>query len=237
VRSAEARSEFLSQISHELRTPLTSLTTFAHILDEKSDSLPKERIKAHAEVISRSARRLEMLINDLFDASDSETASFKLNLSMVDLPQVIADTANDFTPQIRSRDQEINVELDIPSDTKSHALADPVRISQIVTNLLSNASKYSWPGSVINVFCGLEGNKYIVKVADHGDGIDRTDISRVFTPFFRVDNADVRSIPGAGLGLTIVKSIVELHDGQIYIESEKEVGTTVSFTIPAIANA
>ncbi|MBC8452977.1 MAG: HAMP domain-containing histidine kinase, partial [Chloroflexi bacterium] len=146
MRSAEARSEFLSQISHELRTPLTSLTTFAHILDEKSGSLSPERIKAHAEVISRNARRLEVLINDLFDASGSETDSFKLNLSMVDLPRVVADTANDYTQNLRIRDQELNVDLDIAADSKFHAIADPERIAQVLTNLLSNASKYSWPG-------------------------------------------------------------------------------------------
>lgn len=234
IRSAEARSEFLSQVSHELRTPLTSLTTFAHILDEKSGSLSKDRIQAHSEVIGRSARRLEVLINDLFDASGSETGSFKLDLATVDLPQVIKDTANDYAHHVRTRDQELEVETDIPEEPKYQAIADPSRIAQVLTNIISNASKYSWPGSTIKVFCGLEDRKYIVKVSDHGDGISTDDTAKVFTPFFRVDNADVRSVPGAGLGLTIAKSIVELHDGQVYIESKKAVGTTVSFTIPAV---
>jgi signal transduction histidine kinase len=88
VRTAEARSEFLGQISHELRTPLISLTTFAHILDEKTESLSTERIKAHAEVISQSARRLEVLIDDLFDASGTETGEFKLDLSITICPSL-----------------------------------------------------------------------------------------------------------------------------------------------------
>lgn len=233
MRSAEARSSFLGQISHELRTPLTSLTTFAHILDEKADSLSRERVKAHSEVIGRSARRLEVLINDLFDASGSETDSFQLNLSTVDLPELISNTANDYAHHVRSRDQELTVDLDIPEGENHNAIADPDRIAQVVTNLLSNASKYSWPGSTINVFCGLEGNHYIVKVTDQGAGISREDTSKVFTPFYRVDNADVHAVPGAGLGLTIVKSIVELHDGQVFIDSEAGTGSTVSFTIPA----
>ena len=234
MRSAEARTSFLGQISHELRTPLTSLTTFAHILDGKSESLSRERIQAHSEVIGRSARRLEVLINDLFDASSSETGNFKLNLTSIDLPKVVVDTANDYAHHVRTLDQELVVDVDIPDGSKYEAIADPVRISQIVTNLLSNASKYSWPGSTVRVFCGLEGDKYIVKVVDHGTGISRENISKIFTPFFRVDAAEVRAVPGAGLGLTIVKSIVELHNGQVYIESEPDLGTTVSFTIPAV---
>jgi signal transduction histidine kinase len=234
MRSAEARSSFLGQISHELRTPLTSLTTFAHILDGKSETLSRERIQAHSEVIGRSARRLEVLINDLFDASGSETDSFKLNLTSVDIPQVVADTASDYAHHVRTLDQELVTDIDIPESSNYRAIADSVRIAQVVTNLLSNASKYSWPGSTLHAFCGLEGDKFIVKVTDHGAGISREDISKVFTPFFRVDSADVRAVPGAGLGLTIVKSIIELHDGQVYIESEKDSGTTVTFTIPAV---
>mgnify|MGYP003987094915 FL=1 len=234
IRSAEARSNFLGQISHELRTPLTSLTAFAHILDEKSDTLSRDRIKAHSEVISRSARRLEVLISDLVDVSGAETDSFELDLTTIDLPKVVSDTANDYAFHVSSRDQELTVDIDTTNGSSYRAIADSARIAQLVTNLLSNASKYSWPGSVINVFCGLECDKYIVKVTDRGGGISREDISKVFTPFFRVDNAEVRAVPGAGLGLTIVKSIVELHGGHIYIESEIDVGTTISFTIPAV---
>ncbi|MDG0866573.1 sensor histidine kinase [Candidatus Lucifugimonas marina] len=237
MRSAEARSSFLGQISHELRTPLTSLTTFAHILDGKSETLSRERIQAHSEVIGRSARRLEVLINDLFDASGSETDSFKLNLSTVDLPQIVSDTANEYAHHVRTLDQELEIDIDIPDESKYRAIADSVRMSQVITNLLSNASKYSWPGSTIHAFCGLENDKFIVKVTDQGAGISREDISKVFTPFFRVDAAEVRAVPGAGLGLTIVKSIVELHDGQVYIESEPDRGTTVSFTIPAVLSS
>jgi len=233
IRSAEARSVFLGQISHELRTPLTSLTTFAHILDEKSDTLTPDRIKSHSEVIGRSARRLETLIDDLFDVSGTETGTFKLSLASIDLPQVVQDTVDNYAQQARSRDQEIVFDIDIPANSKYHALADPLRIAQVVTNLVSNASKYSWPGSTINVLCSFENSKYIVKITDHGDGIKRENISKVFTPFYRVDNENVRSVPGAGLGLTIVRSIVELHDGHISIESELEIGTTVTFTIPA----
>lgn len=236
VRSAEARTEFLGQISHELRTPLTSLTTFSHILDSKSGSLSKERISSHAEVISRSARRLEVLIDDLLDASGTETGEFKLDLSTIDLSQVIADIINDYGHQVSIRDQKLTVDNEIPPDSNFHALADPVRIAQVVTNLLSNASKYSWPGSTINVFCTIEDSKYIVKVTDQGDGIEPSDLQNIFTPFFRADNEYVRSVPGAGLGLTIARSIIELHDGRISIESELNVGTTVTFSIPAFPN-
>lgn len=236
VRSAEARIEFLGQISHELRTPQTSLTTFAHILDEKTETLSTERIKSHAEVISRSARRLEVLIDDLFDASGAETGEFKLDLNTIDLPVVVANTINDYEHQLTIRDQELTVEIDVSSGSHFHALADPARIAQVVTNLVSNASKYSWPGSAINIFCAFEDGKYIVKVTDHGDGIKPDDLQKIFTPFFRADNEFVRSVPGAGLGLTICRSIVELHDGRISIESELNVGTTVTFTIPAFPN-
>jgi signal transduction histidine kinase len=236
VRSAEARSEFLGQISHEFRTPLTSLTTFAHILDEKTETLSTQRIKSHAEVISRSARRLEVLIDDLFDVSGAETGEFKLDLSIIDLPVAVASTINDYEHQVIIRDQELTVDIDVPPGSQIHALADPLRIAQVVTNLVSNASKYSWPGSTINVFCAFEDGRYIVKVTDHGDGIKPDDLEKIFTPFFRADNEFVRSIPGAGLGLTISRSIIELHDGSISIESKLGVGTTVTFTIPGFPN-
>jgi signal transduction histidine kinase len=236
IRASEARNDFLGQISHELRTPLTSLTTFAHILDSKAGTLPVERVKAHSEVISRSARRLEVLIEDLLDVSGAETGEFKLDLAIVDLPEIISPAAEDFAAQARSRDQEIMVDRDITNGHKYHALADPVRLSQVVTNLVSNASKYSWPGSDITVFCALENGRYIVKISDRCEGIKREDLQKIFTPFFRADNVNVRSVPGAGLGLTIARSIVELHDGNMSVESELEVGTTFSFTIPAFPN-
>ena len=236
VRSAEARSEFLGQISHELRTPLTSLTTFAHILVEKPDTLSTERIKSHAEVISRSSRRLEVLIDDFLDASGTETGEFTLDLSTIDLPVIVANTITDYEHQVTIRDQNLTVDIDVPLGSQFHALADPARIAQVVTNLVSNASKYSWPGSTINIFCALEGSKYIVKVTDQGDGIKSDDLQKIFTPFFRADNEFMRSVPGAGLGLTISRSIIELHDGSISIESELGIGTTVTFTIPAFPN-
>ena len=172
----------------------------------------------------------------MFDASGTEAQSFKLNLTTVDVWQVISDTASDYSHHVKTRDQVLDVEIDIPENANREAIGDPARIAQVLTNLLSNASKYSWPGSKITVFCGLEKNNFIVKVLDRGDGINRNDLAKVFTPFFRVDNAEVRAVPDAGLGLTIVKSIVELHDGQVYIESEKGRGTTVSFTIPTLAS-
>ncbi|MCH8177771.1 MAG: HAMP domain-containing histidine kinase [Proteobacteria bacterium] len=179
LRDAESRSEFLARISHELRTPLTSLTTFAHILDSKSETLSRERIRAHSEVVSRSARQLEVLINDLLDASGSESGTFRLELADIDLPGVVSAAVADFAPQARIRDQLISIDIDIPANSIFHALADPVRIAQVVTNLVSNASKYSPPGSQIDVVCCLENESYVVKITDHGYGIKHDDLQKV----------------------------------------------------------
>jgi signal transduction histidine kinase len=115
--------------------------------------------------------------------------------------------------------------------------ADQDRIEQVLTNLISNASKYSGEGKTVDVSAEAQGSRLWISVTDHGIGISKEDQEQLFTSFFRAANKETRSVPGTGLGLVIAQSLVELHDGEVFVESDTGIGTTVKFYLPGYMDA
>jgi PAS domain S-box-containing protein len=222
------KSDFVSIVSHELRTPLTSIKGYLDlVLMEAAGKINKQQ-SSFLEIAKGNAERLHNLVSDLLDLSRIESGKVELDVRVVSLPriarQVAASLQNEF------EDRGLTLILEVPEDLPE-VFGDPGRVTQILTNLLSNAYKYTPRGSA-TVRAGIDGHFLRVDVVDTGLGITREDQERLFTRFFRADDASVRQQTGTGLGLNITRSLVEMHGGEIYVESEPGVGSTFSFTLP-----
>lgn len=232
-RIADARSDFLSTVSHELRTPLTSISAFTDILSRnQSENLSVRQIEQLA-IVRRSTDSLTELIDDLLDVSRADTGRLDIAKAPFEIQDFFLEFTTDAERMIDSRNQSL-----IPSNVRKPTWinADGGKIVQILNNLVSNASKYSPPGSEIAVSAKIESGKLKVEVIDWGMGISTNDLANVFTPFFRASNPETQQESGTGLGLAIVKSLVSLHGGEVELESTLGEGTKVRFWIPGITS-
>jgi PAS domain S-box-containing protein len=223
------KNEFVSLVSHELRTPLTSIKGFTDlILDGDAGEVSEEQTE-YLRIIQQNADRLVALINDLLDISRIESGRIKLERRALDMGAVVQFVVATLEPQIRAKGQSLAVELPpiVPP-----VLADHDRMVQVVTNLLSNAYKYTPAGGSISLAAHAEEDMLRVSVTDTGVGIAAEDQPKLFTRFYRVDNSLTREVGGTGLGLAIVKSIVEMHDGRVGMSSALGQGSTFFFTVP-----
>jgi signal transduction histidine kinase/DNA-binding response OmpR family regulator len=231
VRQADqAKSEFVSLVAHEMGTPLTSIRGYADVLLKGcSEPLPQDQVLQYLRIIRGNVDRMQALLSDLRDISRIETGHLKLSLNPIDLGDALKEALEVTRGQIESRSQRLTVEL--PQGLPK-VNADPARLAQILINLISNAYKYTPEGGRILVQVRTQGDYVRCAVVDTGIGISVEDQESLFTKFFRSDNPDVQERQGTGLGLCIVKNLVELQGGQIQVESEIGKGSTFWFTIP-----
>lgn len=224
-----ARKQFLSSVSHELKTPLTIISGFIDLLASPGDVQSQEERQETFTIIRRNADHLNVLINDILDISRLDAGTFKINPLPMSMNSLISDLEASFQSLLRTKTQTLAVE--IPED-EVWIRADESRISQVITNLVSNASKYSPDGTVITLGCEIDGDRAHVTVADQGVGLTEEEQKGLFNAFFRADNETTRKVSGTGLGLVIAKSITELHGGEIRLESQLGEGTTIEFWLP-----
>ncbi len=230
-RLDELKSQFVSVAAHELRTPLASINGFIEmLLDEDFGPLNTEQ-REYLEIVQRSAGRLLFITNNLLDATRIETGRIELVLTPADLPALAETVAAEFEPQLDAKSQRLT--LRAPPGLPA-ALCDQARTQQIVGNLLSNANKYTPHGGsiTISVEPAEEEGFLQVAVTDNGVGIPDEDQQRLFDLFFRAESAHLVDAGGAGLGLFITRSLVELHGGRIWFESEVDHGSTFYVTFP-----
>ncbi|WP_156687761.1 SpoIIE family protein phosphatase [Mycobacterium sp. Marseille-P9652] len=222
-----AKTAFLTNVSHEFRTPLTLL--LGPIDDALADAPPGSALAERLSVAARNGRRLQRLVDSLLDFSRIEAGRANADLVCADVGALTAHIASSFTELCRRAGLELIVDC-------GPALAD-VDASMwetIVLNLLSNAVKYTMSGS-ISVEVGADATHCLVAVRDTGVGIAADDLDRLFERFYRADNARGRSVEGAGIGLSLVRGLVELHGGSVGIASELDSGTTVTIRLPLSA--
>ena len=224
------KSEFVSLVSHELRTPLTSIKGYIDLLMDGDAGELTEEQQEYLEIAKNNADRLVALINDLLDVSRIESGRMELNRTPLDLTHLIADAAQSLRPQLEAKGQRLVLELNEKLPT---VLGDADRVTQILTNLLSNAYKYTPAGGTITVAAQAgEKDCICVDVRDTGIGLSAEEQGKLFTKFFRAKNRTTQEVGGTGLGLTISRSLVEMHGGEMTVASTPDEGSTFSFTLP-----
>jgi two-component system phosphate regulon sensor histidine kinase PhoR len=229
VRRLEiVRRDFVANASHEIKTPLTAIRGFAEML-LSSDPPPRDA-RNHLEIILRHSERLSRLVEDLLELSRLESGTFTLEPEELDLAALAAKLGRELEPRLRER----GISIRIQAEAAPHAFADARAVEQILQNLLDNALKYSDPDREIDVRVSAQGDSVRVDVADRGIGIPEADRARIFERFYRVDRGRAREQGGTGLGLSIVKHLVQASGGDVWVESTPGVGSTFSFTLPAI---
>jgi signal transduction histidine kinase len=222
------KSEFVSMVSHELRTPLTSIKGYAELLLEDKE-IGEER--ESLTIVRKNADRLLGLINDLLDLSRIEAGRLDLQRTSLDLARLIPEVAGSLRPLIETKRQRLRLDL---GDALPAVWADADRVTQILTNLISNAHKYTLVDGSITVAARRDNGFVCVDVSDTGIGLSPEDQAQIFTKFFRVHDRSPQSSRGTGLGLVITRLLVELHGGRITLSSAPGQGSTFSFTLPAL---
>jgi signal transduction histidine kinase len=225
----EAKSEFVSMVSHELKTPMTSIKGYARLLQMGSGGEISEKQRSYLNIINTSVDRMDALVQDLLDISRIETGRLKLELEPVRLTIVVDDIVRLLGHEFEARQHTLSI--DVPR-TLPPVRADRMRLAQVLTNLLSNAYKYTSTGGSVGVRAEVQDGSVLCSVVDTGIGISPQDQKKIFQKFFRADQEFVRQAGGTGLGLSIAKSIVELQGGEMWFESEPGQGSTFSFTVP-----
>ncbi len=225
---AHFKSDLIAMVSHDLRTPLNSVTGSADLLQRNKQGNLTERQLRQIRAIQAGSRTLSFLISDLLAASSMEANQLELNVTTIDMDQFLADLESTFKPIFDSRNQTLRI-----STTARHRItADRLRLLQILGNLASNASKYSEAGKtvVIEILDVADGLRF--DITDQGLGISPEDQPHLFDSYFRGRHLPSKDIDGVGLGLFIVKKLVDLHGGTISVDSTIGVGSTFSVVLP-----
>jgi signal transduction histidine kinase/DNA-binding response OmpR family regulator len=231
VEADRAKSEFVSTVSHELRTPLTSIKGYTDLLHGGAVGAINDHQKRFLGIIKSNADRLTALINDLLDISRIESGRVKIKREPQKLIEIVHEVAESLREQIESKG--LRLELRIPDDIPD-IMGDRVRLNQIVTNMLSNAYKYTDEGWVRLSLSSLEG-AIRLDVADSGIGMSTEVQGKIFEKFYRADTPVMEGRGGTGLGLAITKELVELHGGRLWVKSEVGLGSTFTVILPAAA--
>ncbi|RKX99702.1 hypothetical protein DRP77_12830 [Candidatus Poribacteria bacterium] len=226
------KSDFVSLVSHELRTPLTAIQLgVSLVLDGKAGPI-NEKQRSSLEKVDRQVKRLTDLINDLLDLSRIESGRIQMKREPISLVDIAVSRLEEMKPQADSKGVKLDLEVEgeIPM-----TVGDEARIGQVITNLLSNALKFTPQGGQVKVRLSRQGDMILTEVIDTGPGIPEEERERIFDKFYQLSDFKTRSQGGSGLGLSIAKGIVEAHGGRIWVESEVGVGSNFKFLLPIIS--
>lgn len=234
LRSQEKfRREFLSNVSHEFKTPLFSIQGYIETLQDGLMEEDIEMAKTFLNKASKNVDRLNYLIQDLDEISKLESGKMVLNIEKFDIVELIKETKESLEDKAKAHN--IEIQLKTKPGTPYWVKADKHKISQVLVNLIENSIKYGKNGgkSQIRIFPLFE--QVLVEITDDGYGIEEKNLSRVFERFYRIDKSRSRGIGGSGLGLSIVKHIVEAHQQNVNVRSTEGIGTTFGFTLEKVS--
>jgi signal transduction histidine kinase len=221
------KGELISTLAHEMRTPLTSIKGYATALLMEEAAFSPETQREFLKFIDEECDTLQDLIHDLLESTIIDAGLMRLEFQ----PVLVARLTKDVIHDMALSGEKHRFLIDFPKDFPI-VEADPDRITQVLRNLLDNAVKYSPQGGLIIVRGEVARNEITVSVADQGIGIAPDDLNRLFDKFFRANSRAGRRVVGSGLGLPIVRAIVESHGGRVWAESHVDQGTTLYFTLP-----
>jgi PAS domain S-box-containing protein len=231
LRAQKAKEQFLANISHEIRTPINGIAGMAELL---SQSPTPEEQTTYLNAIRSAADNLKVIINDILDLASIESGKLKFEHIGFSVKDLLASLINSFS--VQAREKRIELKLDIEGQADTILIGDPVRLNQIMINLLSNAIKFTHSGT-IQVNCGVHrkhGRNYDIRfeVSDTGIGIPQDKLNTIFESFSQADESVTRKYGGTGLGLTIVRQLVELQKGKITVDSKEGKGSSFTVHIP-----
>jgi signal transduction histidine kinase len=228
------KGDFIGMISHELRTPLTAIAGYAECLEDDLAGTLTAPQREFVRAIQAGEGRIRAIVEDLLDFARLEAGTFKLACQPTDVVAVTRAELALLEPVAAAAHVQLDVQMAASSLTVQ---ADPMRLSQVLLNLIGNAVKFTPAGGKVSVEVGADGSDARVRVRDTGIGIAPEHLDKVFDRFFQVDAGATRVRGGAGLGLAIAKSLVERQGGRIGVESEVGQGTTFWFTLPLVVAA
>lgn len=222
--------DFVTMTAHELRTPLTAIKGYLSILREPK-KLKEGEQEEYLDKLSKSTERLGALVENVLNIAKIEQGGLALNLGPIKLPGLVQEMISEV--DYKAREKQIEIIFDKPTDLLPEVKADKLRIGQVILNLLSNAIHYTNPGGKVRVWIEPQENSLVTHVEDTGIGIPEQSIPHLFTKFYRVPGSSlVQQDKGTGLGLYITKSIIDMHKGKIWVESEIGKGSKFSFSLP-----
>ncbi|MFK4227248.1 ATP-binding protein [Streptomyces sp. NPDC019890] len=228
----QAKSDFLSTVSHELRTPLTSIVGYIELLKDDDTGPLAEPQRRMLDIVDRNANRLRALIEDLLTLSRIEAGTFSSQKSEIDLRRLVTSAVDTIKPAAEAG--SVRLEIDCP-EVPLVLEADSDQLDRVLMNLLSNAVKFTPSGGLVRVEAAADDGHAVLSVSDTGIGIPEEERKQLFSRFFRASNAVDAAIPGTGLGLTIVNTIVTNHGGTTEVHSQEGEGTTVTARLPLVA--
>lgn len=227
------KSEFLANVSHELRTPLNSIIGFADLLHEQVYGELNEKQLKSVGNISKSGKHLLNLINGILDLSKVEAGKMELSYKQFELASKLSIIKNLLSPIADRKNLQIEIDMD---SSLSSIYADEARFVQVMYNLVDNAIKFSYDNGFVKIGARKKGDMVEITVKDTGIGIKPENQSKLFKPFSQVDSFLSKQFQGTGLGLSLVKQIVQLHGGYIWFRSNPGEGSTFAFVIPIKGN-
>jgi len=233
LEASETLKKFLAMFSHELRSPLNSIIGFSELLTTQGDELPPETVQDFMKNINMSGRHLQQIINDILDLSKIEAGRMELHIASHPIAYFKENVERVLASDIAAK--QVHLEFDVSSEL-DELVVDQTRFKQILLNLVSNAVKFSNPSGTVTVKVERVENDIQFSVRDEGLGIRPEELPTLFKPFKQARSGKERNQGGMGLGLVITKKLVELHRGNIGIESEWGKGTTVMFRIPMVVD-
>lgn len=230
--ASKTKSDFIANMSHELRTPLNAILGFAEVLQTADiNPIDTDKITEYSDIIHMSAKQLLALINDILEIGELQNGTAALDARDKNLNDIVQACYRAAVDQAAGNKVELCCTLD---DAAIAVKADTGKIEQAITNILSNAIKFSNEGGQVNILTELAGERLVViKIIDTGIGMTADEAEQAVMPFGQTDTGRDRKYDGTGLGLPIAKAIVELHGGSLQIESQKDNGTEVAIYLPA----
>lgn len=229
LQEAQRRVSFVNQVSHELRTPLTNIRMYAELLEKDLSTLELEEEKPlrRLDVILNESQRLTRLIGNVLTFARREKQSLELRPNEININELIRNVVHSFQPTLDQREIAVHADLQTPDSVS----VDPDVVEQILINLIGNVEKYAAEGKWIQISSRVDGDLVIITVADHGPGIEMKNREKIFTPFWRASN-EINKTAGTGIGLTIVRTLAQLHGGDAVL-LPSEVGAEFQITLRA----
>lgn len=226
---SEHTTDFLNNMTHEFKTPLTNIALAGKMISKESSAVKEDRILHYSGIILEENEKLRLQVEQVLSMTALERGEIPIKKSEIDLHSVIEETVRNIRIQIDSREGEINMELKANNSLIS---GDRTHLINALSNLIDNGIKYSIGKPKIFIETKDEGSNIVIFVSDKGKGIEKKYQKKVFDKYFRVPKGDVHDVKGFGLGLAYIKKIIQMHDGNIALDSEIGKGTKFTITLP-----